>query len=83
MIARRFCPDLSMVRTKSRCSSSSGVSAQQVAKPSTPFMGVRISWLMVARNSLFARFARSAASFAATRVSRARRRSVTSVATLR
>ncbi len=29
--------------------------------PSTAFIGVRISWLMLARNSLFARFAASAA----------------------
>ena len=32
--------------------------------PSTPFIGVRISWLMFARNSLLARFAASAASLA-------------------
>ena len=32
--------------------------------PKTPFMGVRISWLMLARNSLLARLAASAASFA-------------------
>ena len=35
--------------------------------PTIPFMGVRISWLMLARNSLLARFATSARSFAATR----------------
>ena len=28
--------------------------------PSTPFIGVRISWLMLARNSLLARLASSA-----------------------
>ena len=32
--------------------------------PSTPFIGVRISWLMLARNSLLARLAASADSFA-------------------
>ena len=32
--------------------------------PSTPFMGVRISWLMLARNSLLARLAASADSLA-------------------
>jgi hypothetical protein len=32
--------------------------------PSTPFKGVQISWLMVARNSPLARFAVSAASSA-------------------
>ena len=30
--------------------------------PITPFIGVRISWLMLARNSLFAEFAASASS---------------------
>ena len=43
MMASRFCPEFSMVRTKSRCSSSSFVSRSRFAKPSTPFMGVRIS----------------------------------------
>ena len=33
--------------------------------PMTPFIGVRISWLMLARNSLLARLAASAASLAA------------------
>jgi hypothetical protein len=32
--------------------------------PMTPFMGVRISWLMLARNSLLARLALSASSLA-------------------
>ena len=32
--------------------------------PMMPFIGVRISWLMLARNSLLARLAASAASFA-------------------
>ena len=32
--------------------------------PMIPFMGVRISWLIVARNSLFARLACSANSLA-------------------
>ena len=31
--------------------------------PTTPLSGVRISWLMLARNSLLARLAASAASF--------------------
>ena len=34
--------------------------------PITPFIGVRISWLMLARNVLLARAAASAAFFAAT-----------------
>ena len=35
----------------------------------SPFIGVRISWLMFARNSLLARFAASATSFASRRCS--------------
>ncbi len=53
-------PDESMVRTHSRCSAVSGVSSSSCVKPSTPFIGVRSSWLMVARNSLLARFEASA-----------------------
>ncbi len=40
--------------------------------PSTPFIGVRISWLMVARNSLFAWLAASAASLASLQLRGAR-----------
>ena len=36
---------------------SSGVSSSSSVMPITPFIGVRISWLMLARNSLFALFA--------------------------
>ena len=43
-----------------------GVKASSVM-PRMPFMGVRISWLMLARNSLLARLAASAASWAARR----------------
>ena len=50
----------------SRCSRSCGVSSSSSVMPRTPFIGVRISWLMLARNSLFARLAASATSFAAT-----------------
>ena len=41
----------------SRCSALSGVSNSSAVMPSTPFIGVRISWLMRARNSLLARAA--------------------------
>ena len=41
-----------------RCRSASSV------MPMTPFIGVRISWLMLARNSLLARLAASAAASA-------------------
>ena len=46
--------------------------------PMTPFMGVRISWDMFARNWLLARLASSAASLALRISSSARLRSVTS-----
>ena len=46
--------------------------------PSTPFMGVRISWLRLARKLLFARLAASAASLASSDACSASLRSVTS-----
>ena len=52
-----------MTSTSSRCSRVSSVWASSPVRPSTPFIGVRISWLMVARKLLFARLAASAASF--------------------
>ena len=42
------------------CSASSGVSSSRPVMPMMAFIGVRISWLMLARNSLFARVAASA-----------------------
>ncbi len=42
------------------------VASSSSAMPSTPFIGVRISWLMLARNSDLARLAASAASRALT-----------------
>ncbi len=58
-------PDCWMTATSSRCSALNSVRSRTSAIPSTPFSGVRISWLMLARNSLFARLAASAASRAA------------------
>ena len=55
-----------------RASQESGVRRKSSASPRMPWMGVRISWLIVARNADFARSARSASS-------RARRYSVTSL----
>ena len=55
--------DLTMPRY-SRCRVSSGVSSTMSVMPMIPFIGVRISWLMFARNSLFMRLALSAASLA-------------------
>ncbi len=40
----------------SRCSLERSVSSARSVIPITPFIGVRISWLMLARNSLLARF---------------------------
>ncbi len=44
----------------SRCSGERSVSSSRPVMPITPFMGVRISWLMLARNSLLAALAASA-----------------------
>ena len=49
----------------SRCRGDSSVLRASRVMPSTPFMGVRISWLMLARNSLLARFAACRLYFAA------------------
>ena len=49
-------------RASSRWSGSRSVAASISAIDITPFIGVRISWLMFARNSLFARAASSASS---------------------
>jgi hypothetical protein len=46
--------------------------------PITPFIGVRISWLIRARKPLFSRFAASAASLAIRSSASVLRRSVTS-----
>jgi hypothetical protein len=61
--------EFSTIAAQSRCSGASFVSSRSPTIPSTPFIGVRISWLIVARNSPFARAAASAASFAAFRFS--------------
>ena len=55
-----------MVCAKSRCSAFSSVSSSSPVMPITPFMGVRISWLMFARNSDFRRADSNAASRATT-----------------
>ena len=48
------------VCASSCCWRSSGVPTSSSARPITPLIGVRISWLMLARNSPLARVARSA-----------------------
>jgi hypothetical protein len=49
-----------MVSTNSSCSAVNAVSNNRPVIPITPFIGVRISWLMFARNADFARLAASA-----------------------
>ena len=78
MMVSKASPEDRIVSTNPDCSASSGVSASRLVIPITPFMGVRISWLMLARNSLFAFVAASAASFASISAASARFSSVTS-----
>ena len=68
----------------SRCSGVSDVSASSSAIPNTPFIGVRTSWLMLARNSLLARLPASAASraSASSRPERVTERPVTRATTM-
>ncbi|MCY1418795.1 hypothetical protein D9M71_343640 [compost metagenome] len=47
-----------------RCMSSSELPSSSSVKPMMAFIGVRISWLMLARKALFAAAARSARSLA-------------------
>ena len=75
MITSRFSPERPTVSAYSRCSGVSSVSSSSSVMPITPFIGVRISWLMFARNSLFARFADSATCMARLVASSARSRS--------
>ena len=58
-----------------RASSTSGRRASR-ARPTSPFSGVRISWLVLARKALFARLAASASSRALASACSKRRRSV-------
>ena len=57
-------PQVLMVLAYSCCSLVSCVSFKSEAMPITPFIGVRISWLIVAKNTLFALLAASACSLA-------------------
>ena len=61
MIVSSASAELRTVSVNSRCSESSDVSSKSPVIPTTPFIGVRISWLMFARNSLLAFEADSAA----------------------
>jgi hypothetical protein len=62
MILSSVSADSRAMRASFCCSSLSAVSISNPIMPMTPFIGVRISWLMVARKSDFARVAISAAS---------------------
>ena len=48
------CPDFSIKSTISRCCADKFVAANALAIPTTPFKGVRNSWLILARKSAFA-----------------------------
>ena len=50
------------ISANSRCSGVSSVPSSRPVIPITAFIGVRISWLIVARKALFARVAASASS---------------------
>ena len=56
--------ELFTISIESRCSRERRVSSTSSVMPRMPFIGVRISWLMLARKSLLARLAASAASLA-------------------
>ncbi|NWG73215.1 MAG: hypothetical protein HXY24_01155 [Rubrivivax sp.] len=61
-----------------RCASSTSGARAMRARLSSWFSGLRISWLVLARNALFARFAASASSRAFASACSSRRCSVTS-----
>ena len=65
-IERSESPATRIVSIESRCRGSSASSRRRPVIPITAFIGVRISWLMLARNSAFARPASSAARWAST-----------------
>jgi len=54
IIANKVWPQFFMTYAIFRCSSLSDVSRRRSVIPKIPFIGVRISWLMVAKNSLLA-----------------------------
>ena len=74
----RLSPARRKICTYLSCSGDSGVLASRSAIPMIAFIGVRISWLMLARNSDLLRLALSAAAIAALRVASARFCAVTS-----
>jgi len=78
----KVCPFSRMMLANSlRSASLSRGSRSKSAKPRMAFIGVRISWLTLARNWLFATLARSAAALAACMASSVRLRAVMSAIT--
>ena len=77
MIASSERPDWCTPSASRRWWSSRSVRSSSSLSPMTPFIGVRISWLIVARNSDFIREASMARSRAAARAAAARSRSAT------
>ena len=77
MIARSVVPAPWSAPARARCSSSSSVRISRSVRPSTPFIGVRISWLIVARNCDFICEASMAWSRASASSAAARSRSAT------
>ncbi len=69
MRMRSFAPPLWKMVTSSRCLGLRDVPESNSAMPRIAFIGVRISWLIVARNWLLALFAYSAACLARSRSS--------------
>ncbi|OFA05196.1 hypothetical protein JAB9_08720 [Janthinobacterium sp. HH107] len=64
MMLSRLSPERCTVCTKRCCLGLSSVRCSNSVMPSTPFIGVRISWLILARNSDLARLAASASALA-------------------
>ena len=86
IIASRCSPAVWMWPMRSRCvgvSGSAPLMHSSCAKPSTAFSGVRNSWLMRDRKSVFAAFARCAAATSATRPSRTASSAVSRAASMR
>src|SRR5205823_11175631 len=81
LMPSRFLPERCTVSAYLRCALVSPVSSNSSVIPRTPFIGVRISWLILARNELFAWLADSAASRARRSASSLRLCCVTSRAT--
>ena len=77
--ASRFEAERKIRLPKCACLASRRVASSSSVTPITPFIGVRISWLMQARNWLLRRFAPSAASRAWRIASAAARRASSSI----